>query len=404
MLDNNDELFMSSRLFYNNNNFLWSKLYHGIVTKDIHILCELDESNLNSVSESEIINLITYLPRDLNGFNLYLKIKSNFVNEIPLFEFLNGKIFIEFTENTFTKLNIKNCAETVVIRSYDNSKKETVSIDLTVENVHLLILENIKFNESSKFNLSNTNVETDNVDFKFVPPENIMTAYNSNINVLETCTIVDEFDKPMIKFNKKYFSFNECQVTLLPNSLNELISDLYLRYTDETTWKNEISNIYTDELENSINNASLELETDFYYNFINHIHTVQHINEEINNSEILPGTLIMYPMCFKILENSPIENPQISSLIQIPDLNEWRILHTSTNETFNTWIENKFVGTLKYSLNNLENIFNNFFIVNYEPLDLNETFLNLEAQFTTTYKCTGKVRTSLSGRNSSFRF
>lgn len=404
MLDNKNELFMSSRLLNNNNNFIWSKIYHGIVTKDIHILCEFDETDINSVSESDIINLITYIPRDLNGFDLYLHIKSNFNQEILLFEFLNGKIYIEFDENVYAKLNIKNCSETIIIRSYDKQKRNLVNIDLLIDNVHLLIFENIKFNKMSKFNLSNTNLESDNVDFKFIPPDYIMTAYNSNINILESCNIFDELDNPLIKFNKKYFSFNECQVTLLPASINELISDLYLKYTDENRWKNEVSNIYNNNLENSIIKSALELQNDSCYNFINHIHTAQHINEEINNSEILPGTLIMYPMCFKIIENSPIENPQISSLIQIPDLDEWRILHTNINESFNTWIENKFTGTLKSSLNNLENIFNDFFIVNYEPLDLNETFLNLEAQFTTTYKCTGKVRTNLNGRNGIFKF
>lgn len=136
-----DEIFATSLLIENKENLMWTKLYHGYLTK--HTTLIYDSANIEILY---FLNLIKNLPRNLNGFTLTINIASGLTNlvTLPLYEFKNGKIIINLYQDTTNNLNIdiKNCNIFIQIKSADTSNK-TFTKNINSSNCYILQLDNL---------------------------------------------------------------------------------------------------------------------------------------------------------------------------------------------------------------------------------------------------------------------
>jgi len=95
VIDSLKEIVAVSYLIEYKNNYLWTKLFHGYLTKDLTI-------NIDTKTEIQsIINFIKNIPRNLNGFTLKVKIsESDGNNTLKFYEFNNGNIIIQLLNNS----------------------------------------------------------------------------------------------------------------------------------------------------------------------------------------------------------------------------------------------------------------------------------------------------------------
>jgi hypothetical protein len=139
--DATDQVFATSLLIENKENLMWTKLYHGYLTKNTTLTYDSD-----NIEILYFLNLIKNLPRNLNGFTLTINIKSVLSNlvTLPLYEFKNGNIIINLGQEPTNNLNIdiKNCNIFIQIKSANTSNK-TFTKKITSSNCYILQLDNL---------------------------------------------------------------------------------------------------------------------------------------------------------------------------------------------------------------------------------------------------------------------